>query len=712
MSNIDLKNKELSQYDTNEIKEFLKEIGLNSYIQNFEKYQIDGYDLCNLSDDLLKLLEFSNIHDINKLKRHIHLKLLHQLKLNLSYQNKIYPFQLDYLPELTIENLQNIISKAFDIKEVLLSTLDNQILTPQIRFIELLLVEYEKYKNLKIFNPNESQSQNKKNEFSRTMEHENKYKSTFDMKIDTPKKKLENKNEEKEQYNFKINTLPNKAFSSNNSSQDLLKKNNDIIPKGNFNKEFNKDLNNELNIKKSFGNDKNYNNEFNKDFTQKEFKDFTQKEFNKDFNQKEFNKDFNQKEFNKDFNQKEFNKDFISKDFNKDFTQKEFNKDFKRDFNQKEINKDFNPKDFIPKDYSKDFNKNEYIPKDFSKEFNPKDFKRDLNIETTSYKEISNSNFKDLNHNIKTSDSFKEENQPQPQMQIPQKYSKDFKTDFPSFKPYTPSTNFSIGENNNLNLNKPQINLTNEKTDFDNMKIYQNKFSQINTNKDDLLKRNYTPDLNLNKDKKDFNTDINNQTPNYVFNSGELNKFEKYSSLNKNQNFTQNPTLDSLVKESPDLNKNPLSNNLNINIKDDDTFLNRKFGNYNLQNNVSEPSNIKDTFKRYQSEKRTFRTYNEIQNNNDLTNTTDDFKTKQYQKYNENPLEELNDKFNSNEQQFNRFSNRLNKNNLNNEDNEINNLNFKNNSNTIPSLRGNFGLDRKPLQIDNQKEMYNFKLDK
>ena len=55
MSNIDLKNKELSQYDTNEIKEFLKEIGLNSYIQNFEKYQIDGYDLCNLSDDLLKL---------------------------------------------------------------------------------------------------------------------------------------------------------------------------------------------------------------------------------------------------------------------------------------------------------------------------------------------------------------------------------------------------------------------------------------------------------------------------------------------------------------------------------------------------------------------------------------------------------------------------------------------------------------------------------
>jgi len=679
MSNYDFKNKGLSQYDTNDIKEFLEEIGLNSYIQNFEKYQIDGYDLCNLSDDLLQTLEFSNIHDINKLKRNIHLKLLHQLKLNLTYQNKIYPFQLDYLPELTIENLQNIISKAFNIKEVLLSTLDNQILTPQIKFIELLLVEYEKYKNLKIFNPNQNQSE--KYEFSRTMEQENKYKSTFDtfdIKKDIHKKNFENKNEEKEQYNFKINTLPNKAFSSNNSSQDLFKKNKDIIPKGNFNKEFNKDLNNDnnINLKQNLGNEKNYNNEFNNDFTQKEF--------------------------NKDFTQKEFNKDFISKDFNKDF---------KRDFTQKEFNKDFNTKDFISKDYSKDFNKNEYIPKDFSKEFNTKDFKRDLNIETKSYKEISNSNFKDLNQNIKTTDSFKEEN-PQPKMQIPQKYSKDIKTDFPSFKPYTPSTNFSLGENNNLNINKPQINLTNEKTDFDNMKMFQNKYSQLNSNKDDLLKRNFTQDLNLNKDKKDFNNDINNQTPNYIFNSGELNKFEKYSSLNKNQNFTQNPTLDSLVKESPDLNKNPLSNNLNINIKDDDKLLNKKFGNYNLQNNISEPSNSKDTFKRFQSEKRTFRTYNEIQNSNDLTNTIDDYKSKQYQKYNENPLEELNDKYNSNEQQFNRFSSRLNKNNLNNDDNEINNLNFKNNSNTIPSLRGNFGLDRKPLQIDNQKEMYNFKLDK
>ena len=152
MSNIDLKNKELSQYEPKDVKEFLKEIGLSSYSPKFEKYQIDGYDLCNLSDDLLKLLDFSNLHDIHKLQRHIHLKLLHQLKINLSYKNKIYPFQLDYLPELTVNNLQNIIEKAFNINEVLLSTLDDQILIPQIKFIDLLLVEYEKYQNLKIFN--------------------------------------------------------------------------------------------------------------------------------------------------------------------------------------------------------------------------------------------------------------------------------------------------------------------------------------------------------------------------------------------------------------------------------------------------------------------------------------------------------------------------------------------------------------------------------
>ena len=89
MSNIDLNNKAISQFNPKDVKEFIKDIGLSSYSAKFEKYQIDGYDLCNITDDLLKLLDFSNIHDINKLKRNIHLKLLNQLKINIikKYRN-------------------------------------------------------------------------------------------------------------------------------------------------------------------------------------------------------------------------------------------------------------------------------------------------------------------------------------------------------------------------------------------------------------------------------------------------------------------------------------------------------------------------------------------------------------------------------------------------------------------------------------------------
>ena len=306
-------------------------------------------------------------------------------------------------------------------------------------------------------------------------------------------------------------------------------------------------------------------------------------------------------------------------------------------------------------------------------------------------------------------------------MQIPQKHSIDYKSDF-SYKSYTPSTNFSL--ENNLNINKPSINEKNDLNDNNNMKMFQNKYtSQLNSNKDDLLKRNFNTELNLNKDKKDFNTEINNKTSNYVFNSNELNKFEKYNSLNKNFS-NQNPTLESLVTESPDIKKNPLTNNLNhlkdnsFNIKDDDTFMNRKFGNYlnnnnnTFKSNISENSNLKDNFKQIQSEKRTFRNYNDIQNN-EIKNTIDDYKPKQYQKYNQNPLEELNDKFNSNEK-FNKFSTRFKQNNM--DEIEDINSNFKNNNNNnnnITSLRGqiggNFGLDRKNFQMDNQ---YNFKMDK
>jgi hypothetical protein len=202
MSNIDLNNKAISQFNPKDVKEFIKDIGLSSYSAKFEKYQIDGYDLCNITDDLLKLLDFSNIHDINKLKRNIHLKLLNQLKINLSFQNKNYPFQLDYLPDFTVENLEILISKALNIKDILICTFDNQILTPQIKFIELLLVEYEKYKNLKVFNINDNQ---KITEIKK-LENENKV-NEYEKRLNEEKNKLQEICNEKEQIQIKYDEL-------------------------------------------------------------------------------------------------------------------------------------------------------------------------------------------------------------------------------------------------------------------------------------------------------------------------------------------------------------------------------------------------------------------------------------------------------------------------------------------------------------------------
>jgi hypothetical protein len=283
MSNIDLNNKVISQFDPNEVKEFIKEIGLSSYTAKFEKYQIDGYDLCNITDDLLNLLDFSNIHDINKLKRNIHLKLLNQLKINLSFQNKNYPFQLDYLPNFTVENLETLISKALNIKDILLCTIDNQILTPQIKFIELLLVEYEKYKDLKVFNINNNQIKYE----IKNLENENKI-NEYDKKENSINNQIpENIKEENEKMNYNMNMIQNKQFNIKNNQQDILKNNtNDILSKDNFNKGFSNEIKKDFkDIKKEYESDfnKNYNKDFKKDLTQNDFKnEYKPKDFSKD----------------------------------------------------------------------------------------------------------------------------------------------------------------------------------------------------------------------------------------------------------------------------------------------------------------------------------------------------------------------------------------------------------------------------------------------
>ena len=202
-------SKGLSQYSNNEVIEFINQLGLDNYSKKIEQLQIDGYDLSIINDNLIKSLEILNPHDLNKLKKNIHLKLIEQLQIGFSYLGHIYPLQLDYIPDLTIENISKNISIAFNIKEpFLLSTMDNQMLSPQIKFIDLFLIEPDRYKILKIFNPKEISSQilNKNNQQKTYSNFDIRKSPIITKNIDLNKKEIEN-------IPYKIHMNENRAHS-------------------------------------------------------------------------------------------------------------------------------------------------------------------------------------------------------------------------------------------------------------------------------------------------------------------------------------------------------------------------------------------------------------------------------------------------------------------------------------------------------------------
>ena len=73
------------------------------------------------------------------------------MQITISHDNQKQTFQLDYFPELTVGKIASLISHAFGFKDdILLMTNDNNILFPDIKFAELLLMNPDKYKYLKI----------------------------------------------------------------------------------------------------------------------------------------------------------------------------------------------------------------------------------------------------------------------------------------------------------------------------------------------------------------------------------------------------------------------------------------------------------------------------------------------------------------------------------------------------------------------------------
>ncbi|MCQ2816751.1 MAG: hypothetical protein MJ252_05735 [archaeon] len=146
----------ISKWNTNEVAEFLTEIGLENLSKNFFNLNINGYDLCKFTDEDYKQIDVTNQHELNLLKKYIQIKLIEELKLNISCSNKNYNIQINLLKDMTVDKVSQILSKILGNNnfkpDIILCTKDNQILCPEMNIAELLLIDPETYQNLKVFN--------------------------------------------------------------------------------------------------------------------------------------------------------------------------------------------------------------------------------------------------------------------------------------------------------------------------------------------------------------------------------------------------------------------------------------------------------------------------------------------------------------------------------------------------------------------------------
>jgi len=227
--------KPFSTYNLSEILNWLNQIDLQRYSSNFSSMSICGYDLCYLTNSDFSLLGINNLHDKNILIQNIREKTLEQLKLNFNFNKKNVLIQLDFDSNYTIKDLENFLKDIFNInkeeKIFIICKNGKEILTPNLKIVDLILLNPLKYKNLIIvkdinnimFNElndigiynNNNNNENRKRENKkciRNLSNPNFNSSTFDL-------------------NSKLNSegSRNDIFYKNNNNNELKKVNNNKI---------------------------------------------------------------------------------------------------------------------------------------------------------------------------------------------------------------------------------------------------------------------------------------------------------------------------------------------------------------------------------------------------------------------------------------------------------------------------------------------------
>lgn len=79
--------KDLSIWEWEDVNKWLINNNMQQYLELFEKHQVNGYDLCYLTNEDLNEMQLNNFHDRNLVLKNIRLMTLDQCKYKFYYLN-------------------------------------------------------------------------------------------------------------------------------------------------------------------------------------------------------------------------------------------------------------------------------------------------------------------------------------------------------------------------------------------------------------------------------------------------------------------------------------------------------------------------------------------------------------------------------------------------------------------------------------------------
>ena len=146
-----INQKEISNWDSKDIVQWLQLINMDEYISKFESNKINGYDLIYLNNEDLNSLGIVNVHDKNILLKSLKKLLLENLKLTLNFEGKTLTIQLEFDPYYTVGQLTTELKNIFQTSSnIFIITNSNEILMSNLKIIDLILFNTYTYKNFKI----------------------------------------------------------------------------------------------------------------------------------------------------------------------------------------------------------------------------------------------------------------------------------------------------------------------------------------------------------------------------------------------------------------------------------------------------------------------------------------------------------------------------------------------------------------------------------